>query len=70
MEVAEFEALLADVEVRVDRLKSLYEQWFQGIERLEPTIPRKDVERKLVLMRKELPRNTMLRFRVGGTESR
>jgi hypothetical protein len=63
VEVAEFEALLADVEVRVDRLKSLYEQWFQGIERLEPTIPRKDVERKLVLMRKELPRNTMLRFR-------
>jgi hypothetical protein len=63
MESVEFEALLSDVEVRLDRLKALYEQWFQGLERLEPTIARKEVERRMVLLRKEQPRNTALRFR-------
>src|ERR1043165_6696427 len=63
MELAEYEALLSDVEVKLDRLKALYEQWFQGMERLEPAIPRKDVERRVVMLRKELPRNTALRFR-------
>src|SRR6185295_8076285 len=63
MELAEYEVLLSDVEVKLDRLKVLYEQWFQGMERLEPSIPRKDMERRVVTLRKELPRNTALRFR-------
>ena len=63
MESVEFEALLNDVETRLDRLKALYEQWFQGIERLEPTIARKELDRRMVLLRKEQPRNTALRFR-------
>jgi hypothetical protein len=63
VESVEFEALLNDVETRLDRLKVLYEQWFQGMERLEPQIPRKEVERRMVLLRKEQPRNTALRFR-------
>lgn len=63
MEIVEYELLLSDVETRLDRLKALYEQWFQGMERLEPTIARKETDRRMVLLRKELPRNTALRFR-------
>ena len=31
--------------MQLSRLKHLYEQWFQGIERIEPLIPRKQLER-------------------------
>src|SRR5579862_5699762 len=34
-----------------------------GIERLEPAVPRKDVDRKIYALRKEQIRNTALRFR-------
>lgn len=63
MDAAEFETLLSDAETRLDRLKALYEQWFQGIERLEPTIARKDFERRIQALRREQPRNTAMRFR-------
>jgi hypothetical protein len=59
----EFEITLADAEVQLSRLKHLYEQWFQGIERIEPQIPRKQLERTIHLLRKRQPRNTALRFR-------
>lgn len=63
MEPKEFEELLNDVETRLDRLRALYENWFRGYEKLEPQTARKDVERRIYTMRKELPRNTGLRFR-------
>lgn len=56
--------MLSDVEVQLSRLKHLYEQWFQGIERTEPLIPRKQLERAMHALRKEKPRNTALRFRL------
>jgi hypothetical protein len=59
----EFETTLSDAEVQLSRLKFLYEQWFQGIERIEPLIPRKQFDRMLHLLQKEQPRNTSLRFR-------
>lgn len=59
----EFEILLSDAEVQLSRVKHLYEQWFQGIERIEPQIPRKQFDRTLHLLRKGQPRNTALRFR-------
>ncbi len=59
----EFEILLSDAEVQLSRVKHLYEQWFQGIERIEPNIPRKQFDRTLRLLRKEQPRNTAMRFR-------
>jgi len=59
----EFEIMLADAEVQLSRIKHLYEQWFQGIERIEPQIPRKQFDRALHELRKESPRNTALRFR-------
>jgi hypothetical protein len=59
----EFEILLSDAEVQLSRVKHLYEQWFQGIERMEPQIPRKQFDRALHQLRKEKPRNTAMRFR-------
>ena len=59
----EFENTLSDAEVQLSRIKHLYEQWFQGIERIEPQIARKQFDRMLYLLRKEQPRNTALRFR-------
>ncbi len=59
----EFEIMLSDAEVQLSRVKHLYEQWFQGIERIEPQIPRKQFDRQLHALRKIKPRNTALRFR-------
>ena len=55
--------MLSDAEVQLSRIKHLYEQWFQGIERIEPQIPRKQFDRSLHELRKAQPRNTALRFR-------
>jgi hypothetical protein len=63
MTPGEYEHLLHDAEVRLTRLKALYEQFFQGIEKLEPTVPRKELDRVLEILRKNQPRNTALRFR-------
>ena len=59
----EFEIMLSDAEVQLSRIKHLYEQWFQGLERIEPQIPRKQFDRLLHELRKQQPRNTGLRFR-------
>lgn len=52
-----------DLEERVDRLRVLYEQYFLGFEKLEPTVPRKEVDRRFAILRKENIRNTALRYR-------
>lgn len=54
---------LSELETRVDRLRALYEQYFMGIERLEPHVPRKDVERRFNELRKVPFRNTARRFK-------
>ncbi len=59
----EFEIMLSDAEIQLSRIKHLYEQYFQGIERIEPQIPRKQFDRMLHQLRKTQPRNTALRFR-------
>lgn len=63
MNTEEFGRTLADLEVRLERLRSLYEQYFIGIERLEPGVARKDVDRRFWELRKVRVRNTALRFR-------
>lgn len=59
----EIEIQLSELEERVDRLRALYEQYFLGYEKLEPTVPRKDVDRRFANLRKMQLRNTALRFR-------
>jgi hypothetical protein len=63
VDAAETERFVGDLEIAVDRLRSLYEQYFMGIEKLEPTVPRKDVDRRIHVLRKEQIRNTAQRFR-------
>jgi hypothetical protein len=63
MDAHEFEQTLEDCEIRLDRLRALYEQYFQGLERLEPLIPKKELQRRVQLLRGNVPRNTRLRFR-------
>lgn len=63
MNTQEQEVHITELETRVDRLRVLYEQYFLGFEKLEPTVPRKDVERRFAVLRKEQIRNTALRFR-------
>lgn len=59
----EIEELISDVETRLERLRALYDMYFTGIERVEPFIQKKDVERRIYQLRKEQIRNTGLRFR-------
>lgn len=63
MDASEFETLVTELETRVDRLRSLYEQYFMGIEKTIPSVPLKDVERRIQALRRDQPRNTGLRFR-------
>jgi len=63
VEQPEIETLVGDLETAVDRLRSLYEQYFMGFEKMEPQVPRKDVDRRIHVLRKEHFRNTALRFR-------
>lgn len=48
---------------RMERLKQLYEQYFMGIERLEPMVARKEVTRTMMAMQQQYIRNTGLRFK-------
>ncbi len=63
MDATEAERFISELELAVDRLRSLYEQYFMGIEKLEPTVPRKDVDRRIHALRKDQIRNTAQRFR-------
>lgn len=63
MDNKEQDQAITDLEIQLDRLRALYEQYFMGIERIEPQVPRKTVERMFYLLRKERIRNTALRFR-------
>ena len=66
----EFDKMLHDADVKLARLRALYEQYFQGIERLEPHVARKDLDRAFELLRKGQPRNTALRFRMQQSIAR
>ncbi len=62
----EYVAALEDVEARLERVRALYEQWFQGFERIEPRVQRKDMERHLYALRKVRAPTTALRFRFNN----
>lgn len=64
MDSAELDNAISELETRVDRLRALYEQYFLGIERLEPLVPRKDVDRRIWQLRREKIRNTAKRFKL------
>ena len=55
---SDIDVALNELEARLERLRSLYEQYFIGIEKLEPSIPRQDVDRRIYALRKTQIRNT------------
>ena len=60
----EIDVALEELEKRLERLSALYEQYFIGIEKLEPSIPRQDVDRRIHALRKTQIRNTAKRFKL------
>ena len=60
----ELDAELEELENRLERLRALYDQYFLGIEKIEPSIARKDVDRRIWTLRREQIRNTARRFRL------
>jgi hypothetical protein len=61
---SDLDVALAELEARLERLRSLYEQYFIGIEKIEPSIPRQDVDRRIYALRKVQIRNTAKRFKL------
>lgn len=70
MELQEVEIQIAELAERVDRLRALYEQYFSGIEKLEPLVLRKEVDRRLFALRRLQIRNTALRFKLQSIVQR
>lgn len=55
---------LEELESRLERLRSLYEQYFIGIEKIEPSISRQDVDRRIHALRGVQIRNTAKRYKL------
>ncbi len=64
MDTDELDVAIEELENRLERLRALYEQYFLGIEKIEPTVARKDVDRRIWLLRREQIRNTAKRFKL------
>lgn len=64
MEAEELDIALDELELRLERLRALYEQYFLGIERIEPSVARKDVDRRIFALRREKIRNTGKRYKL------
>ena len=60
----ELDVNLEELEVRLERLRALYEQYFLGFEKIEPSVARKDVDRRIYVLRREKIRNTGKRFKL------
>jgi hypothetical protein len=55
--------LLSELAIKIERLKTLYEQYFMGIEKIEPQVARKEVTRVMLTLQQQYIRNTALRFK-------
>jgi len=60
----EYEAELKDLEIKLERLRSLYDQYFRGLEKLPPLVLKKEVENKIRVLSKIHMKNTALRFKL------
>ena len=64
MDPSEIDSSIEDLEYRVERLRSLYSQFFMGIEKSAPNVVRKDVDRRIWQLRKIQLRNTAKKFKL------
>ena len=55
--------VLKELENKIERLKVLYEQYFMGIEKMEPQVARKEVTRAMLTLQQQYIRNTAMRFK-------
>jgi hypothetical protein len=55
--------VLKELEIKIERLKVLYEQYFMGIEKMEPQVARKEVTRVMLGLQQQYIRNTAMRFK-------
>lgn len=65
-EEVDVEEVLGDLEHKVERVKILYEQYFMGIEKIEPRTARKEITRKMLEISQMNIRNTALRYRFNA----
>jgi hypothetical protein len=61
---------LTELEKKIERVRTLYEQYFMGIEKVEPGVPRKDVTRIMLLYAQQHIRNTGQRFRFHSMQQK
>jgi hypothetical protein len=66
----ELEELLDTVDLAMDRLKTLYESYFLGIQKQAPSFIHSDVERKLRDLQQQNMRNTGLRYRLATMQQK
>src|SRR5688572_2595617 len=64
MTAEELDLAIEELEIRLERLRALYEQYFLGFEKIEPAVARKDVDRRIYVLRREKIRNTGKRFKL------
>jgi hypothetical protein len=57
------EARLGEMEMKIERLRSMYESYFMGQERMPPNSPRRDMNRMMLEMQQVPIGNASLRFR-------
>jgi len=69
-EETDVEELLDTVDKTLDRLKTLYEQYFLGIQKQAPSFIHNDVERKLRDLAQMQLRNTGLRYRLATLQQK
>ncbi|MGF1509209.1 MAG: MXAN_5187 C-terminal domain-containing protein [Myxococcota bacterium] len=62
----ELDALESDL----NELRSTYELYFMGIERMEPTIQRDKIRARIRQLREKQPRNTAMKFRMQQIKAR
>src|SRR6476469_6706452 len=70
MSTKELEELLDTVDKTLERLKTLYEQYFLGIQKQAPAFIHNDVERKLRDLTQLNIRNTGLRYRLATLQQK
>lgn len=66
----EIDEILNDLEVNLKRLRMEYEQFFMGLMKREPQILRGKVQKAIVKMVNEPPRNSRQKFRFNTLNSR
>lgn len=62
---SEIDAVLSELETKINRLKVSYDRYFSGIDRTAPEFLRKDVVRLLRMLEQTFIRNTAQKFRLN-----